>query len=57
MPRARPNTSAASFLPKESTLAALREAAAGCSLRGEPERREAEFAEFVGDLRFVASLL
>jgi uracil-DNA glycosylase family protein len=26
-------------------------------LRGEPERREAEFAAFVGDLRFVASLL
>jgi DNA polymerase len=26
-------------------------------LRGEPERREAEFAAFVDDLRFVASLL
>ena len=25
-------------------------------LRGEPERREAEFAAFVDDLRFVASL-
>ena len=26
-------------------------------LRGDPDRREAEFAEFVDDLRFVASLL
>ena len=26
-------------------------------LRGDPEQREAEFAAFVDDLRFVASLL
>jgi len=51
-------TSAADSLPEELSLPALREAAAGYQgCNREPEQRETEFAAFVGDLRFVGSLL